>query len=181
IDFLVDYVDFTKDLINKYRSDLDEWIISIHFLAGKDGLKCLDYSSEEFNSALVKHYGSVDQVHFAYWDIMSQLLQQDFSSFPPHRIGHLGLIRKYNLKYPTKNKVFESKGFYQPLMKKIKSRGYALDFNIAGVSKLTCRESYLTNSMLHWCKEYEIEVVYGSDAHNTRSVGNHFQQAQDWL
>lgn len=181
VDFLEDYTDYTRDLISKYRHQLDEWIISIHFLKGNDGLRCLDYSPEVFNEGLVTHYESVDQVHFAYWDNIKQLLKQDYSFFPPHRIGHLGLIRKFIIEYPVKSKIFESKNFYQPLMEKIKSKGYALDFNTAGLSTPTCKESYLTKPMLHWCKEYQIELVYGSDAHNTRSIGNHFKTAQNWL
>lgn len=181
VDFLDDYKDFTKDLIDEYQHQLDEWIISIHFLKGKLGLTCLDYSPAIFEEGLISYYGSIDQVHFAYWHHVEKLLQQDFVSFPPHRIGHLGLIRKYIAKYPTKSNIFGSKEFYQALMKKIKSKGYGLDFNTAGLSIATCGENYLTNSMLHWCKEYEIELVYGSDAHNTASVGKNYETTQNWL
>lgn len=181
VDFLSNNVDFTKDLVKRFQNDLDEWIISIHFLEVNNKMICLDYSPKSFQDDLVNYYGSVDEVHFAYWECLEKLLTQDFSFFPPHRIAHLGVIRKFIVEFPLINKIFESPEFYQSIMEKIKLKGYALDFNMAGLAISTCKETYLTDSMLHWCKKYEIELVYGSDAHNIESIGQYYKTAQTWL
>ena len=181
VDFLSNNLEFTKDLVKRFRNDLDEWIISIHFLEVDHELICLDYSPQSFQEQLIHYYGSVDAVHFAYWHCLEQLLAQDFSFFPPHRIAHLGVIRKFIVESPVKSKVFESPEFYQPIMEKIKAKGYALDFNMAGLAQATCRQAYLTDSMLYWCRKYEIELVYGSDAHNIESIGQYYATAQPWL
>ena len=181
VDYLSGYVDYTKDLIKRFQNDLDEWIISIHFLeAGRD-LICLDYSPEIFQENLINYHGSVDEVHFVYWDCLHTLLCQDFSIFPPHRIGHLGIIRKFIVNFPLITNIFESPGFYQSIMKKIKSKGYALDYNMAGLGKESCKEAYLTNAMLYWCRKYEIKLVYGSDAHDINSIGKYYSSALNWL
>ncbi len=175
VDYLSGYVDYTKDLIKRFENDIDEWIFSIHFLKAGRELICLDYSPEVFLESLIRYFGSVDDVHFVYWDSLQKLLCQDFSFFPPHRIGHLGIIRKFILNFPLVTKVFESPKFYQSIMKKIKSKGYALDYNVAGLAKASCGEAYLTNAMLYWCRKYEIELVYGSDAHNIASIGQFYE------
>ncbi len=181
IDFLSKNVAFTKDLIKRFQNDLDEWIISIHFLEVNNELICLDYSPKSFQQQLVEVFGSVEEVHFAYWDCVEQLLTQDFSFFPPHRIAHLGIIRKFILESPLETTVFESLEFYQPIMEKIKSKGYALDLDMAGLAQASCQEAYLTKPMLHWCKKYGINLVYGSDAHKTKSIGQYYDTAQTWL
>ena len=181
VDFLSNNLEFTKDLVKRFQNDLDEWMISIHFLEVNNKLICLDYSPQTFQEQLINFYGSVDEVHFAYWDSIEQLLAQDFSFFPPHRIAHLGVIRKFIVEFPLVTKIFDSPDFYQSIMEKIKLKGYALDFNMAGLANSTCREAYLTPSMLHWCKKYKIELVYGSDAHNLDSIGQYYKIAQPWL
>ena len=181
IDYLPGYENFTCDLIKRYQSDLDEWIISLHFLRGEGGLRLIDYNPEEFQDGLVNFYGSVDQTHLVYWDCVRQMLEQDFDFFPPQRIAHLGLIRKFILRFPLDSKIFSSHSFYQPLMKRIKNRGYALDFNVIGLSITTCQEAYLTKPMLHWCKEYGIELVYGSDAHRIDSVGDNYAVFHNYM
>lgn len=181
IDFLSNNHAFTKDLVKRFQNDLDEWIISIHFLAVNTKLICLDYSPQSFQEQLINFYGSVDEVHFAYWACLEQLLDQDFSFFPPHRIAHLGIIRKFIVEFPPINNIFETSEFYQPIMEKIKSKGYALDLNMAGLAQPTCGDAYLTNAMLYWCKKYKIELVYGSDAHKLDSIGQYFDRAHSLI
>jgi histidinol-phosphatase (PHP family) len=181
VDFLSNNLEFTKDLVKRFHNDLDEWIFSIHFLEVNKKLVCLDYSPQAFKEQLVNFYGSVDEVHFAYWDCLRQLLAQDFSFFPPHRIAHLAVIRKFIVEFPLSTRIFESPDFYRPIMEKIKLKGYALDFNMAGLANSTCNEAYLTNPMLYWCKKYKIELVYGSDAHNIDSIGQYYEKAKPWL
>ncbi|PCI25241.1 MAG: hypothetical protein COB67_10885 [SAR324 cluster bacterium] len=174
VDFLSDHLDFTNDLIQSCRSHLDEWILSLHFLKGQGGVRCLDYSPQDFQEGLVDFYGSIEAVHLAYWEEIKKMVVVDYQA-PPSRLGHLGLIWKFGKIFPLQNISLNSIAFFEALFRKISQRKLSLDFDVAGMAKDTCGQIYLTEPMLHWCKQFNIPLVYGSDAHGIRAVGHYYQ------
>lgn len=174
IDFLPGYEDYTFEFINSYESKLDDLIISLHFMEGMDGLRSIDYTPDDFNQGLLNFYGSIDSVHIAYWETIKKLLKIDFGFEKSRRIGHIGLINKFANKLPSISTYLNSIEFFEEIFTLVKSNGWKLEFNAAGMTKGYNGNAYLTDPMLYWCKKLDIEIIYGSDAHGVEMVGRYY-------
>ena len=62
------------------------------------------------------------------------------------------------------------------LLKVIKEKGYSLDYNGAGTAKPLCREPYPPNWVIEEAKKLNIPLVYGSDAHQAKELGQGYGQ-----
>ena len=173
-DYFQGYEEFTKELIASYENELDELLLSVHFLKGKSGLCCLDFSQEQFKVGLIDHYGDADSVHDAYWRAIENLVSETWPTSKPIRIGHLGLIYKYIKTYPLKDGGRYGISYFEHLFRCIKEKGYSLDVNTAGLDLETCGEIYFTTPMWYWGKKENIELVYGSDAHGISKIGRFY-------
>ncbi len=174
LDYIVDYDSFFDDFIDQYRPFLDDLIVSLHMIRGKNGVCPVDYLPEVFDSELIQFYGSVEKVHTAYWNDIKKLLEKPINSIDNKRIGHLGLINKYKKKYPVNFPEQYYHSMFKELFFQVKEKGWNLDFNVAGLRKEMCGDVYITDSMLKWCKHYDIKLVYGSDAHDVDSIGQNY-------
>jgi histidinol-phosphatase (PHP family) len=54
-DDLPDHSDWTRYLLKEYDGYLDETILSVHFLKGVDGFRCVDLTPEDYREGLVKY------------------------------------------------------------------------------------------------------------------------------
>lgn len=177
VDFFSDHLSYTKELIEFWADKLEDIIVSIHFIKGKDNYSPIDYNADIFYKELVKYWGSVYEVHQQYWNSVRDLVKSKITSMKTKRIGHIGLINKYQNKYPllppeTTKSNFES--LFQELFYSIKQEGWALDFNVSGLSKQDCQEVYFTDAMFRFTQQFKIDLVYGSDAHCIQRVGNSY-------
>lgn len=180
----IDYFDgletFTSDLLNGYSEKLDDVILSLHFIIGSEGFQPLDYRVDVFEKEILDYHGSIDAVHTAYWKAMERMIDTKLSLPSTKRIGHLGLINKYADRFqPTSDKLFSIE-FFEPLFRKIKSNGWALDFNVAGLKQKWYQDLYITEPMQFWVRELNIELVYGSDAHGVDAVGHFYDRFLDF-
>lgn len=178
VDFIPGQEMFTRELIRENRENLDEWVLSLHFMKGKNGFRCVDYSPEDFQDGLIDYYGSFDKVYQNYWLVIEAMVMTDFEEFPPARLGHLALIQKFAKVYSVEDKTLESESFFRGLFETIKKRNFHLEFNVAGLTKDTCQAPYLTDQMLYWCRKLAIPVVYGSDSHSLGKIGLHYENYQ---
>ena len=176
IDFFEGQEEFTAGILTEYSEKLDDMILSLHFLAGRDGFEPLDYRPEVFEAGLVDYYGSIDDVHLAYWEAVERLIDTGLNLPQHRRIGHLGLINKYAGRFKKTSARLNSINFFESLFKKIKSKGWALDFNVAGLKQKWYQDIYLTGPMQFWIRKLNIELVYGSDAHGVEAVGQYYDQ-----
>ncbi|MBU3914295.1 histidinol-phosphatase HisJ [bacterium] len=174
IDFVSGYEDYTSQLLKKYKTKLDDLIVSLHFIPGKHGITPVDYSIEAFQTELLDHYGSVDKVHDAYWETMEKLILTELDFGKTKRIGHFGLINKYKLHFPLSAPDHFSQAYFKNMFYLIKKHNWHLDYNVAGLRKKHCQDVYLTEPMLFWCKKLGIEMIYGSDAHDVKSIGANY-------
>lgn len=176
IDYFEGKETFTSDFLTEFSEKLDDVILSLHFLPGKDGFEPLDYQPEVFEKKVLGYYGSIDDVHLAYWEAVGRLVDTGLN-LPSHkRIGHLDLINKYAGRFQKTSDRLNSIDFFESLFKKIKSKGWALDFNVAGLKQKWYQNIYLTTPMQFWIRKLNIELVYGSDAHGVDAVGQHYDQ-----
>lgn len=65
IDFLPEHQVWTRQLLSEYGPWLDDGVISVHFLPGSGGWRCVDLSPQDAESGLVAHYGDVDAFKLA--------------------------------------------------------------------------------------------------------------------
>lgn len=174
VDYLFGFEGETKAFLDKVGNRLDDAILSLHFLPSANEWICLDYSPEEFEK-LIEAYGSVDQLYAYYYELLLEAVKADLGMFKPNRIGHFTLIEKFKLKFPSLNKqIWWDKAL--AFLKEVKQRGYQLDFNTAGLQKPLCRDIYPSEELLNVAKKLAIPFVYGSDAHQAKHVGSHYQQ-----
>lgn len=166
VDYIEGFENEIKSLLNEYGKYLEDSILSVHMIKIKDKYYCMDFSSEEFEK-IIALLGSVENVYNLYYDTLIKAVNADLGDNKPKRIGHLNLVRKYNKKFPydySKNEKLEQ------LIKLISQKGYELDYNVAGLFKEDCGETYISGYLAELVKKYNIKVVLGSDSHNSKFI-----------
>jgi len=177
VDFIPGFEGEIRHLLDQAGSELRDSVLSVHFLPGKEGWRCIDYSAEDFKQGLLDIYGSIESVHEAYWLTVKQAVEADLGPFKPRRIGHLSLVHKFQKKFPLQ----DPKRF-QPdvceILDRIQAKGMELDLNAAGLFKPDCQEFYPPPWILREALQRKIPFVYGSDAHSVNGVGQGFELAE---
>ena len=173
IDYLIGFKDYTEDLLARCAKNLEDIIVSLHFISWNNDLLPIDYSLESFEE-LIGCFGTIDKVHLAYWDTIKQLVVNEFRGLKNKRIGHIALINKFSKEFPPTIPEYRTNAFYKEIFSLIKENAWSIDFDVAGLNYETCGESYLPDCMAFWCNQLDIELVYGSDAHSVEAVGKHY-------
>jgi len=174
IDYLMGFEDYTFDFIQSYHDELDDLIVSLHCIEGKNGLRNIDYTPDDFKEGLLDHYGSIDTVYNVYWETIKKMISIDFGFSKSKRIGHIGLINKFSRYFQWVNDEMKNILFFEDIFTHVKSKGWSLEFNASGLSKGYNSNAYLTDPMLYWCKKLDIDIFYGSDAHGADMVGRNY-------
>ncbi len=175
IDFFEGLESFVSEMLAAFSSRLDDVILSLHFIRGRDGFRPLDYQPDVFKMELLDYYGSVDNVQLAYWEAVDRMVDTNLSLPKTKRLGHLGLINKFSGLFDTRSERFNSVEFYEGLLRKVKAKGWALDFNVAGLKQKWYQNVYLTEPIRYWMGKLKIDSIYGSDAHSVDAVGQHYK------
>jgi histidinol-phosphatase (PHP family) len=177
VDYIPGFELETRHLLSQVGSELDDALLSVHFLKGEGGWRCVDYSPRDFAEGLVSVYGSVEAVHKAYWSTVRQAVLADLGPYKPIRISHLSLCHKFQLKYPLKNpRQFQAE--ILEILDLIRSKALELDLNAAGLFKPDCREIYPAPWIVEEALKRGIRLVYGSDTHSVNGVGQGFDEAR---
>lgn len=167
----VDYIEgFEKEItsfLNKTNQLLDDAILSVHFLKFSDEYICIDYSPDLFEKTVQK-YGSVEAVHENYYRTVLKSIQADLGDYKPKRIGHMTLVNKFQRRFPV-NKSFHDA--IHSILLAMKKNDLELDYNGAGTAKPLCREPYPPASIVKEAKKIGIQLIYGSDAHQIKDLG----------
>ncbi|WP_227936582.1 histidinol-phosphatase HisJ [Alkalihalobacillus deserti] len=166
----VDYIEgFEKEttiFLDEFGPELDDSILSVHFLKINSEYVCIDYSPDVFEQAS-DLLGSIDSVYKLYYQTVLKSVQKDLGRNKPHRIGHITLARKFHKKFPASNPFT---GELSTLLVEVKKKGYELDYNGAGTVKPLCKEPYPFNDVIQDAINLNIPLVYGSDAHQAASL-----------
>ena len=83
VDYIPGYESDIRTMLNDYGSQMDDALLSVHFLEGKGGWRCVDLSPEDFQDGLIDVYGSVEAVHRAYWTFVKQAVEADLGPYKP--------------------------------------------------------------------------------------------------
>ncbi|MFA9559044.1 histidinol-phosphatase HisJ [Evansella sp. AB-rgal1] len=168
VDYIEGYEKETTDFLHEWGDMLDDSILSVHFIQYSPGnYICLDYSPDSFKY-LIDHYSSLETVYQRYFDTLNLSITSELGPFKPKRIGHITLVRKFQELFP---RTFEDNVYIQKILKDIKNHNYSLDVNGAGLIKPHCKEIYPPLLYIHEARKLGIPLIYGSDAHAAKQLG----------
>ncbi|MBA2173320.1 histidinol-phosphatase HisJ [Halobacillus locisalis] len=166
IDYISGYEKETEQFLNQYGPELDDGILSVHFLKASRGWYCIDFSPHMFKDAL-HDFGSSQLIYQAYFDAVRSSVEADLGYWKPNRIGHMTLIRKFNKLYPSPDN-WEKEA--TKVLKAVNEKGLSLDYNGAGTKKPHCKETYPTMDIAEQAQAIGIPLIYGSDAHQATDL-----------
>jgi histidinol-phosphatase (PHP family) len=161
VDFIAGYEEETARFLETIGPELDDSILSVHFLPLDDQYVCIDYSADMF-SKIIQAFGSIDRVYEAYYQVLLQSIAADLGPYKPRRIGHMTLIQKFQKQFPCSVSLKEH---ILSILDEIQRRRYEIDYNGAGVKKPLCQEPYPPHWVIAEAIKRNIPLIYGSDAH----------------
>lgn len=167
VDYIEGYEDETKQFLDDVGKLLDDSILSVHFLKYNGEYDCVDYSPKLFGE-MVQKYGSIEAIYENYYRTVLKSVNANLGKFKPNRIGHITLVKKFQRQFKAEkdftNEITE-------ILLAIKQNNLELDYNGAGTAKPLCRESYPPIQIARQAKNLRIPLVYGSDAHQAKELG----------
>lgn len=172
----VDYIEgFDRDIrafLSKWGKYLDDAILSVHFLHFQNDYFCLDFSPEMF-AQIIEKAGTVDAVYKKYFHTVKQSILADLGEHKPRRIGHMTLVRKFQKQFPYEK---TNKNAIMEILDLVEIKGLELDYNGAGLTKPLCKEAYPSGWIINEAVKRGIPLIYGSDAHSVKGLGQGFKQ-----
>lgn len=170
-DYLPAYVDWTREQITHLGDRLEDSLLSVHFL----GETIIDSTPEALTEGLLDAEGSIAGIYRRYYQTLIDAVQADLGPRGPRRLGHLNVIRKFVQRIPPE----ETEGFDDligDLLDALEERGWALDYNVAGLKKPLCGEVYVPDPLVERmvAEGRRIDLVYGSDTHSVKGVGQKY-------
>lgn len=172
IDFIEGYELETEQLLREVWPELDDAILSVHFLQIEGKHFCMDYDENVFEE-MVRKSGSLASVYRQYFSVVIKSVKHSFKSFQPLRIGHITLAKKFQKLFQADFSIEED---INNILLNISERGMALDYNGAGVVKPFCGEPYPPSWIIKKAHKRKIPLVYGSDAHSAKGLGQGLEQ-----
>lgn len=166
VDYIVNYELETTAFLNTYGSELDDAILSVHFLQHRNTYTCIDYSAEEF-MRFAKQIGSVQAVYDLYYETLQQSILADLGAHKPTRIGHPTLVHKFQLAH---GEHIDDDAAIRKTLQLMQQHGYELDVNSAGLAKRDCLEQYPPKQYVAYAQSLGIPLVFGSDAHTANDL-----------
>lgn len=175
MDYLHEQESFTEGLLaeaaDHLGGELEDCLISVHFLPGRGGMRCVDFTADDFKEHLLSYYGSMEKVTDVYYDHV-ELAIAVAGKWPwRKRLGHIQLIEKFRAVLPPidEEQVRERLMQVLPLLE---LHGVGIDVNTAGFRKAACGKAYVPEWFMRECLKRDIPLVYGSDAHRPEEVGS---------
>lgn len=164
--FEVDYIEGKeieiKRMLEKYGVEIEDSILSVHFVKLEDAYYAIDYMPE-FEKLLEK-IGSIEKIYDLYFLTLLKSIEADLGPFKPKRIGHPTLVRIFNKKYPCE---YINHKLLEEVAMAIKNKGYEVDYNVAGLRKMYCGEVYPSGKVLKLIEDNNIPMIYGTDSHQS--------------
>lgn len=183
VDYLADFISWTRDFLNEYGPQTDDNILSVHFMKGRDNKYwCVDDTLTDFNTGLLSIVSDSQALYTKYFKLVRQAAAADLGQFGPKRIGHITLIRKFQDHFqlaPRYN--HENQVLIQSILETVRVNGQQLDFNAAGLYKTACNEPYPNFGVAILAKQMGIPLIYGSDAHSIAEIGHGYHGLAEFL
>ncbi|MGE7921653.1 histidinol-phosphatase HisJ [Viridibacillus arvi] len=172
VDFIIGYERQTRDFLNDIGPQLDDAILSVHFLKHNHIYTCIDYSSEKFLE-FAETVGTVKEVYSLYYETVKESISSDLGPYKPKRIGHPTLVHKFQLAHQQK---IDDHKQIEEILQLMALNDYELDVNGAGLSKKDCKEPYPPLQYVKLADALKIPLVFGSDAHQVTDLHQHYDK-----
>ncbi|MFD0870116.1 histidinol-phosphatase HisJ [Paenibacillus residui] len=179
IDYLPGKPQYSLELAEQCHHEVEDWVVSLHFLPGKDGMRCIDYTPQDFEEGLIAYYGSMEKVVDEYYNELEQGVALAAKLPGSRRLGHVNLIEKFHKALPPIDPDQIRKRL-DGLLPKLAEAGVGIDVNTAGLRVPTCGQPYVPGWFIGRCLEMGIPLVFGSDAHRPEHVGegwNYYEES----
>jgi histidinol-phosphatase (PHP family) len=170
VDYIKEFEHETKVFLDQYGKFLDDSILSVHFLKIDHSYYCMDYDENTFGK-MIDIAGSLQNLHQAYYNEVLHSIHSDLGNFKPKRIGHITLVNKFQKLYPV---TFSTDTSVKKVIQAIKEQKLEIDYNVAGLRKKYCGETYPEESIAKLAHKQKIPLIYGSDAHSARDIGKNY-------
>lgn len=170
LDYLHGMEEYTLDLVDRCAGGIDDIVLSVHYLPGKGGMRCVDHSTADFHDGLLGAYGSMGAVADAYFEHVERAIALAKSLGPTRRIGHILLIEKFRADLPTLEDTFV-RSHLHALLGALEGGEVGVDVNAAGLRLESCGIPYVPGWFVGECLQRAIPFVFGSDAHRPEEVG----------
>ncbi|WP_404444519.1 histidinol-phosphatase HisJ [Sutcliffiella horikoshii] len=173
VDFIEGYEKDTSEILDELGPHLDDSILSVHFLKKNETYYCLDFSEDEFER-IIGVFGGLSTVYDSYFSTVLKSIHSDLGTYKPKRMGHITLVEKFKKRFPH---IRPTQEYTEPILDAIALKGYELDYNGAGFVKPLCKDSYPPTCIAKEAYKRKIPLVYGSDAHTAKGLG----QGYEWI
>ncbi|MFF2158704.1 histidinol-phosphatase HisJ [Paenibacillus chitinolyticus] len=170
MDYLYGREDFSDALLDRYGSRLEDVVVSVHYLPGAGGMRCIDFTADDFREGLLAHYGSMDAVAEEYYNHVEKAIEWAAGLPMRKRLGHVQLIEKFREALPPISPELIERRL-TALLPKLQETGVGIDVNVAGLRVPTCGQTYVPRWFLAACASRGIPLIYGSDTHKPEHVG----------
>jgi histidinol-phosphatase (PHP family) len=170
LDYLHGANEFSERMVERWGGVLEDAVVSVHFLPGTGGMRCIDYTPDDFREGLLAYYGSMSQVVDEYYNHVEAAIEWAARLPVRCRLGHINLIEKFRLALPEMDDE-QIERRLRAILPKLAAAGVGIDVNTAGLRVATCGRPYVPEWFLRECRERGILCVYGSDAHRPEHVG----------
>ncbi|ADG41171.1 MULTISPECIES: histidinol-phosphatase HisJ [Leuconostoc] len=184
VDYLQNYESDIRQFLLAQADWIDEIVLSVHFLTNHDQLVApIDFDPKTLATYFPKITQSPQVIFENYLATIQKSL--DFAATLPDRfvvrIGHLTLIRKYQKYFNLPQFDSSNQLRIDNLLLQIKNNHFQLDLNTAGLRKPYNGETYPTTNIIKKAHDLDIEMVYGSDAHEASAVGQDYHVVESFL
>jgi histidinol-phosphatase (PHP family) len=173
-DYLPGWEGWTREQLDLVGPRLQDGILSVHFV--REAI--VDGDAEIFTRDLLPIVGgTLEGAYDAYYQTVLNAVRADLGPHKPKRLGHINVIRKFQKEYPAPGEYREE---ILGIVNQAAACGMQIELNTSGLRKRLCGEVYLPEWLLEPIArgEIDIEVIYGSDAHQASDVGAGLQEAK---
>ncbi|MCC3376157.1 histidinol-phosphatase HisJ [Cohnella sp. REN36] len=170
MDYLHGNEAYSNRILAPWLDKLEDVVVSVHYLPGRGGMRCIDFTPDDFQDAFLEKYGSMTNIIDTYFDHVEHAIAWASTLPMRKRIGHPNLIRKFQRALPPIDDA-QVEARLLALVPKLREAGVGVDVNVAGFRVATCGESYVPDALIRACREAGVELVYGSDTHRPEHVG----------
>ena len=185
IDYATEFTSWTDQQLALYGSQIDDAILSVHFLPTPSGLRAIDDTALDFRTGVLAAYDTPLEVANAYLEQVLAAVSWN-SPLKPCRYGHIMLYRKWRNTFSPQT-IWEdatTRELLNTILDKVAAQRDLLDCNMAGLFRETETESTPTTPWLEAAKQRHIPLVFGADAHRVAAVAqgyNTYLEQQDYL
>lgn len=171
LDYLPGQLDFTARIVDEWQQELEDVVYSVHYLPGTGGMRCIDYTADDFRRNLLAHYGSMDAVVNEYYDHVEEAVRWAAKLPMRKRLGHINLIEKFRQELPEIDEALIRRRL-EGILPLLAESSVGIDVNTAGLRVATCGKPYVPEWFLAACRKQGIPCIYGSDSHKPEHVGS---------